>query len=406
MQAYLNQGLMPAAEARRRQDYDSARQVLATQVAALAPAALQRLSELLALQVTVAKELYETASARNARQLWLIFALGAASGALAIVTTLWVTRRITRQLGAEPHELAAVANRIASGDLTLQARQHAVVEGSVMASMQALRQTLNHLVHAVRQGVDCVSTASGQIAQGNQDLSARTEAQASSLQQTAASMEELSSTVQSTASNVQSAQRQASEAMEVVQRTGEAMRGMVSTFAGIQQASRRIADIIGVIDGIAFQTNILALNAAVEAARAGEQGRGFAVVASEVRVLAQRSAAAAQEIKKLIDEAGRQVGEGAQLVADAGQRMQGIVGGVENVSHLMHEISAASQEQSVGIEQINQTVVQMDQATQQNAALVEEATAAARELQSQAGTLTEAVSVFRQQEPHEVSRAA
>lgn len=191
MQAYLNQGLMPAAEALRRQDYDSARQVLATQVAALAPAALQRLSELLALQVTVAKELYETASARNARQLWLIFALGAASGALAIVTTLWVTRRITRQLGAEPHELAAVANRIASGDLTLQARQHAVVEGSVMASMQAMRQTLNHLVHAVRQGVDCVSTASGQIAQGNQDLSARTEAQASSLQQTAASMEEL-----------------------------------------------------------------------------------------------------------------------------------------------------------------------------------------------------------------------
>jgi len=185
-----------------------------------------------------------------------------------------------------------------------------------------------------------------------------------------------------------------------------AMQRVVDTMQAIEGASKRIGDITGVIDGIAFQTNILALNAAVEAARAGEQGRGFAVVASEVRVLAQRSAAAAQEIKKLIDEAGRQVGEGAQLVADAGLRMQGIVGGVENVSHLMHEISAASQEQSIGIEQINQTVVQMDQATQQNAALVEEATAAARELQSQAGTLTEAVSVFRQQELHGVSRAA
>jgi methyl-accepting chemotaxis protein len=183
------------------------------------------------------------------------------------------------------------------------------------------------------------------------------------------------------------------------------MQRVVDTMQAIEGASKRIGDITGVIDGIAFQTNILALNAAVEAARAGEQGRGFAVVASEVRVLAQRSAAAAQEIKKLIDEAGRQVGEGAQLVADAGQRMQGIVGGVEDVSHLMREI-AASQEQSIGIEQINQTVVQMDQATQQNAALVEEATAAARELQNQAGTLTEAVSVFRQQEPLEVSRVA
>jgi methyl-accepting chemotaxis protein len=183
------------------------------------------------------------------------------------------------------------------------------------------------------------------------------------------------------------------------------MQRVVDTMQAIEGASKRIGDITGVIDGIAFQTNILALNAAVEAARAGEQGRGFAVVASEARAGAAFGRGR-QEIKKLIDEAGRQVGEGAQLVADAGQRMQGIVGGVENVSHLMREISAASQEQSIGIEQINQTVVQMDQATQQNAALVEEATAAARELQSQAGTLTEAVSVFRQQEPHEVSRAA
>ena len=397
MQAYLNQGLMPAAEALRRQDYDSARQVLATQVAALAPAALQSLSELLALQVTVAKELYETASARNARQLWLIFALGAASGALAIVTTLWVTRRITRQLGAEPHELAAVANRIASGDLTLQARQHAVVEGSVMASMQAMRQTLNHLVHAVRQGVDCVSTASGQIAQGNQDLSARTEAQASSLQQTAASMEELSSTVQSTASNVQSAQRQASEAMEVVQRTGEAMRGMVSTFAGIQQASRRIADIIGVIDGIAFQTNILALNAAVEAARAGEQGRGFAVVAAEVRNLAQRSAEAARQIKHLITESVERIDGGSALIAGVGTTIGDVVSRVDGISSLIAQIALEASEQHAGVSQIDGAMQQLDQVTQQNAALVEEAAAAAASLNQQAAALAEAVAVFKAQ---------
>ena len=297
MQAYVSEGLVPTAEALRRQDFDAARQMLVTQVSKLSPPAQEAMEALLDLQIKGAKDTYEAAAANNRNQLLLILALGLASGVLAVATTLLVTRRISQQLGAEPHELAAVANRVASGDLTLQAAQRPAPEGSVMASMQAMRQTLNDLVHAVRQGVDSVSTASGQIAQGNQDLSSRTEAQASSLQETAASMEELTSTLQSTAGNAKNAQRLAHDAVQVAHRTGAAMGNVVSTFDGIQQASRRISDIIGVIDGIAFQTNILALNAAVEAARAGEQGRGFAVVAGEVRTLAQRSAEAAKQIK-------------------------------------------------------------------------------------------------------------
>ncbi len=302
-------------------------------------------------------------------------------------------------LGSTVDEVRQVLSAMANGDLDrrMQGEYHgafAAIQRDANATAGQLARMVGHIQHCATT----ISTAASEIAAGNGALSERSERQAAHLQETAASMEELTATVRQNAAHARQASELAASTQGAASDGNHAMQRVVDTMQAIEGASKRIGDITGVIDGIAFQTNILALNAAVEAARAGEQGRGFAVVASEVRVLAQRSAAAAQEIKVLIDEAGRQVGEGAQLVADAGQRMQGIVGGVENVSHLMREISAASQEQSSGIEQINQTVVQMDQATQQNAALVEEATAAARELQSQAGALNQAVSVFRRRE--------
>ncbi len=255
--------------------------------------------------------------------------------------------------------------------------------------------TLRRAVTAVRNGVATIATASGEIAAGNQDLSSRTEQQASSLEESAASMEELTSTVKQNADNARQANQLAETASSVALRGGTVVSLVVGTMGSINESSRKIVDIIGVIDGIAFQTNILALNAAVEAARAGEQGRGFAVVAAEVRNLAQRSAAAAKEIKTLIGDSVDKVEEGSRQVAEAGKTMEEIVGSVKRVTDIMAEITAASQEQTQGIEQINQAIAQMDQVTQQNAALVEEAAAAAASLQEQAGGLTQVVSVFR-----------
>jgi methyl-accepting chemotaxis protein-1 (serine sensor receptor) len=395
MQALLTQGLAPAADALRRQQPEAARELLAGPVATLAPAMRSSLDALLDLQVSVARQTYEDGAAINRRQLALMLSL--ASGLLAATATVLVTRRLTRQLGAEPHELVAVAQRIASGDLTLQPLAGAPQERSVMAAMQAMRQTLNQLVQVVRQGVDSVSTASGQIAQGNLDLSARTEAQASSLEQTAASMEQLTSTLQSTAGNARSAQQLVGGVVQVAQRTGDAMTNAVDTFNGIQAASQRIADIIGVIDGIAFQTNILALNAAVEAARAGEQGRGFAVVAGEVRVLAQRSANAARQIKQLITESVERIDAGSALITDVGSTIGEVVNQIEGVSGLIAQIALEASEQSAGVAQIDSAMQQLDHATQQNAALVEEATAAAASLRQQAGALAQAIAVFKAQ---------
>jgi len=254
---------------------------------------------------------------------------------------------------------------------------------------------LTDIVGRIQQATDSINLAAGEIASGNSDLSRRTEQQAASLEETAASMEELTSTVRQNADHAVQANQLAAGAANVAEQGGQVVGQVVTTMAGIEAASKRIAEIISVIDGIAFQTNILALNAAVEAARAGEQGRGFAVVASEVRALAQRSAGAAKEIKQLIDDSVEQVAEGSALVQTAGRTMEEIVTGVRRVNDIMAEISAASKEQSAGIEQVNQTITQMDETTQQNAALVEEATAAARAMEEQAQHLGTAVAIFR-----------
>ncbi|MGJ7493417.1 methyl-accepting chemotaxis protein [Variovorax sp. ZT4R33] len=289
-----------------------------------------------------------------------------------------------------------LAQKVASGDLSTHMDIASRDEvGQLLTALKAMNDSLAKVVGEVRQGTDTIATASSQIASGNQDLSSRTEEQASSLEQTAASMEELTATVKQNADNARQANQLAVSASEVAVRGGSVVSQVVDTMSAINASSKKIVDIIGVIDGIAFQTNILALNAAVEAARAGEQGRGFAVVASEVRSLAQRSASAAKEIKALIDDSVGKVGAGSAQVAEAGQTMEEIVASVKRVTDIMGEIMAASQEQTSGIEQINQAITQMDQVTQQNAALVEEAAAAAASLQDQAGSLSQVVGVFQ-----------
>ncbi|WP_230941158.1 methyl-accepting chemotaxis protein, partial [Xanthomonas translucens] len=292
--------------------------------------------------------------------------------------------------------LSTLLQAIAAGDLT--ARMHGEFQG-VFATMRddanATSEQLAAIVGRIQTAAMSINSAASEIATGNDDLSRRTEQQAASLEETAASMEELTSTVKQNAEHARQANQLAVGAASVASQGGDVVSQVVTTMSGIETSSKKIADIISVIDGIAFQTNILALNAAVEAARAGEQGRGFAVVASEVRTLAQRSAGAAKEIKSLIDDSVSQVSNGSALVRQAGQTMTEIVSSVQRVTDIMGEISAASQEQYAGIEQVNQTVTQMDEATQQNAALVEEATAAARSMEDQARQLTETVAVFK-----------
>jgi methyl-accepting chemotaxis protein len=307
---------------------------------------------------------------------------------------LAIVRNIERSVGGEPEAAAAVARRIAAGDLNVTVITQPGDQHSLMFAMKCMRDALAAIVSEVRTGTDTIATVSCQIAAGNQDLSSRTEEQASSLEETASSMEELTSTVKQSADNAREANALAQSASSVAGRGGIVVSQVVDTMASINESSRKVVDIIGVIDGIAFQTNILALNAAVEAARAGEQGRGFAVVASEVRNLAQRSAAAAKEIKMLISDSVSKVDEGARLVDQAGSTMKEIVDSVQRVSSIIGEIMVATQEQTLGIEQINQAIGQMDQVTQQNAALVEEAAAASEAMQDQAAQLAQVVSVF------------
>jgi methyl-accepting chemotaxis protein len=323
----------------------------------------------------------------------------AAMLALAIVSglllALAITRSLLRRLGGEPSSAVAVAKAVAEGDLTTPIAVKPGDHDSLMAWLQTMQLSLGRAVTQVRQGSDQVATASAQIAQGNQDLSSRTEQQASALQQTAATMDELGTTVRNNADNAREASHLAQNASKVAVQGGAVVGEVVQTMKGINESSRKIADIIGTIDGIAFQTNILALNAAVEAARAGEQGRGFAVVAAEVRSLAQRSADAAKQIKGLITASVERVEHGSALVDRAGQTMTEVVGAIERVTHIVAEISAASGEQSNGVGQVGQAVAQMDRSTQQNAALVEESAAAAESLRQQATQLVQAVAVFK-----------
>jgi methyl-accepting chemotaxis protein len=324
-------------------------------------------------------------------RIWIISLL-AASIAIGMILAVWIARIVSRPL----KEAVKVAQTVAAGDLTSRIEVKSKDEtGQLLQALKDMNGSLVKIVGEVRVGTDTIATASNQIAAGNLDLSSRTEQQASSLEETASSMEELTSTVKQNADNARQANQLAVSASAVAGKGGMVVSQVVDTMASINESSRKVVDIIGVIDGIAFQTNILALNAAVEAARAGEQGRGFAVVASEVRNLAQRSAAAAKEIKTLIGDSVEKVDEGAKLVDQAGTTMEEIVDSVKRVTDIMAEITAASQEQTSGIEQINQAISQMDQVTQQNASLVEEAAAAAESMQDQAANLAQVVSVFK-----------
>jgi len=358
------------------------------------------MNQLMQLQQDEGKDLYAQAQDRYHGLLTLTIVALVLGVSVAVIMGVWMIRAISGPL----NEAVKVARGVADGDLTQSIHVHSGDEaGQLMAALQTMNTRLQQIVGEVRIGTETIASASSEIASGNLDLSARTEHQAGSLEETASAMEQLTSTVKQNADNARQANQLAASASVVAVQGGQVVSQVVATMNNINESSKKIVDIISVIDGIAFQTNILALNAAVEAARAGEQGRGFAVVASEVRSLAQRSAAAAKEIKMLIDDSVDKVGQGSKLVEQAGVTMDEVVASVKRVTDVMGEITAASQEQSAGIEEVNRAITQMDEATQQNAALVEQAAAAAQSLQDQAGRLTKAVSVFKINGPQSVA---
>ena len=355
-------------------------------------AALEQLATLEEKQTAEAAKTAEV-EYQTARNIMLGFAIFAV--VVGVAAAVFITRKLIRQLGGEPDYTAKIASSIAHGDLSISIDTTDASKGSLLMEVREMRNSLKDIVGQVRLGTETIGTASREIAAGNIDLSSRTEMQASSLEKTASAMEELTSTVKQNADNAREANLLAATASDVARKGGDVVSQVVDTMGSINTSANKIVDIIGVIDGIAFQTNILALNAAVEAARAGEQGRGFAVVASEVRNLAQRSAAAAKEIKTLIGDSVEKVERGSKLVGQAGVTMDEVVASVKRVTDIMSEISNASQEQSRGIEQVNMSIIEMDSMTQQNAALVEEAAAAAQSLQDQANELAHVVSIFK-----------
>ena len=392
---FYEEGIVPTAAALKLGDIKTAERLIVEKVRPLGKPIDDGLEALVELQVNEARKEYAAATAMYETVRTVMVATIAASLLFAVGYGAWIVRSINRQLGGEPHEAAALAQGVTAGDLTANIDLRPGDTHSLMAHLSAMQASLVEVVGSVRQNADSVATASAQISQGNNDLSARTEQQASALEQTAASMEELSSTVKQNADNARQANQLAMSASTVAVKGGEVVSQVVHTMKGINDSSKKIADIISVIDGIAFQTNILALNAAVEAARAGEQGRGFAVVASEVRSLAGRSADAAKEIKGLITASVERVEQGTALVDQAGATMMEVVSSIRRVTDIMGEISAASTEQSAGVAQVGEAVSQMDQATQQNAALVEQSAAAAESLKQQAHQLVQAVAVFK-----------
>ncbi len=371
---------------------EGAAKIIAARIDPLNQKTLSALNKLLDLQRVAAQSFMDGSLSADTRLMLILFVLGGVAVAIGVVCALVTTRSITVPLSGA----LEVAQKVAAGELT--SRVSVVGKDETSALLQALKEMNESLVKTVsdvRSGTETITVASREIASGNADLSSRTETQASSLEETASSMEELTSTVKQNADNARQANQLAVSASSVAEKGGSVVAQVVDTMGSIKESSRKIVDIIGVIDGIAFQTNILALNAAVEAARAGEQGRGFAVVAAEVRNLAQRSAGAAKEIKGLIGDSVDKVDAGSRLVDEAGQTMGLIVTSIRQVADIMGEITAATQEQSHGIEEVNQAITQMDEMTQQNAALVEQAAAAAESMQQQSQKLAEAVSIFK-----------
>lgn len=399
--AFIDQVVTPALNALKQGDLAGFHRIQA-RVAPPAYAALDAaMRELQALQIARQSARFEAAQRRyNVMRI----ALGATL-AIALLLALWGRAMLARAVLRPIREVISHFERMAAGDLSQRVEQRTRNEmGQLFGALGRMRDGLAGTVGTVRESTEAIHANAHEIAEGNANLSQRTEAQASSLEQTAASMEELTAVVKQNAENARAASQLAVTASETAARGGDVVQEVVTTMRDIAEASQKVTDILSVIDGIAFQTNILALNAAVEAARAGEQGRGFAVVAGEVRTLAQRSAAAAKEIKGLIEASGNRVETGARLVQRAGETMVDVVQSVKRVTDIMGEISAASVEQSSGIEQVNRAVTQMDEMTQQNAALVEEASAAAAALETQAVRLRESVALFRLS-AHEAARA-
>src|SRR5450830_467013 len=388
---FIAEALKPAIAALRKQDTAGATVIMHGAMTQRFLPVREGINALIQLQLDIGKIAYEQSQrtynlVRTSCIAGVLFGL-----VLAILVGIWLIRAISRPIDAA----VEIADGIAAGDLT----QHINVlsndeTGRLMQALKNMNESLVKIVGEVRTGTDTIATASSQIAAGNLDLSARTEEQASSLEETAASMEELTSTVKQNSDNARQANHLAMSASDVAVKGGAVVSQVVDTMVSINDSSKKIVDIISVIEGIAFQTNILALNAAVKAARAGEQGRGFAVVASEVRNLAQRSALAAKEIKTLINDSVENVGHGTLLVDAAGKTMEDILASVKKVNDVISEITAATGEQSTGIEQVNRAIIEMDNATQQNAALVEQAAAAAAAMEEQARHLMAAVSIF------------
>ena len=387
-------GIQDRVRDQARSDAAGAAQALITQeTPAWRALRLELLQQIKAARST-AEEVHHSTQARAERMQAIAAAVALFAVLVAAALTVVMVRTLRQELGGEPAEARQALGRVAEGDLSATAAEHGRARG-LMAELVRMRASLRSLVTQVQGAAVEITHASSEIAQGNADLSVRTESQAAALEETAASMEQLSATVRQNADNAKEANQLALNASNVAAQGGEVVARVVDTMKGINDSSRQIADIIGVIDGIAFQTNILALNAAVEAARAGEQGRGFAVVASEVRSLAGRSADAAKQIKELITASVDRVQQGSTLVDQAGATMGEVVAAIRRVTDIMGEISAASGEQSAGVAQVGEAITQMDQATQQNAALVEESAAAAAALKQQARELLAAISQFR-----------